>query len=215
MSTIESRLLSSAGISNHKLLHFPLITDKLLHFLLLSALFHLNPRIITFSTLQEWNGLPADVLASFLCKLITFRKRVREAVTSKEALSGDWVEINEWWKWPCLSAVKWTELYWCLRMEVSRAFVWLYKHWRFSNSIAITEDTQMDWDDCVCVLVTCVLLVTVYVCIFIVCTLFCIVPFMYSLVSVSVSVSTATAEHPIAVNNNNKGKKGKVVPVLN
>jgi hypothetical protein len=62
--------------------------------------------------------------------------------------------------------------------------VWLYKHWGYSNSIAITEDisitddtiaiiensieitedtiaitadTQMHWDYCVCALETCIL----------------------------------------------------------
>jgi hypothetical protein len=41
-------------------------------------------------TTKDWNRLPADVLASFPCKLNTFRKRLREAVTtrSKEALGG-------------------------------------------------------------------------------------------------------------------------------
>jgi hypothetical protein len=39
-------------------------------------------------TIKDWNHLPAGVLASFTCKLNTFRKRVREAVTSKEALGG-------------------------------------------------------------------------------------------------------------------------------
>jgi hypothetical protein len=32
---------------------------------------------------EDWNSLPAGILASFLCKLKTFRKSVREAVTSK------------------------------------------------------------------------------------------------------------------------------------
>jgi hypothetical protein len=39
-------------------------------------------------TIKDWNRLPAGVLASFPCKLNTFRKRVRVAVTSKEALGG-------------------------------------------------------------------------------------------------------------------------------
>jgi hypothetical protein len=39
-------------------------------------------------TINDWNRLPAGVLASFPCKLNTSRKRVREAVTSKEALGG-------------------------------------------------------------------------------------------------------------------------------
>jgi MoaA/NifB/PqqE/SkfB family radical SAM enzyme len=38
--------------------------------------------------IKDWNLLPAGVLASFSCKLNTFRKKVREAVTSKEALGG-------------------------------------------------------------------------------------------------------------------------------
>jgi hypothetical protein len=36
--------------------------------------------------IKDWNSLPVGILASFPCKLNTFRKRVREAVTSKEAL---------------------------------------------------------------------------------------------------------------------------------
>jgi hypothetical protein len=35
------------------------------------------------STIKKWNSLPAGILASFPCKLNTFRKRVREVVTSK------------------------------------------------------------------------------------------------------------------------------------
>jgi hypothetical protein len=46
----------------------------------------------------------------------------------------------------------------------------------------------MHWDYCVSVL-----LLTVYVCICIVCTLFRIVSFMYSLISLSVSVLKSTA----------------------
>jgi hypothetical protein len=34
-------------------------------------------------TIKDWNSLPAGILASFLCKLNTFRKKVRDAVTSK------------------------------------------------------------------------------------------------------------------------------------
>jgi hypothetical protein len=43
---------------------------------------------VGYSTVKDWNSLPPDILASFPCKLNTFRKRVREAVTSKEALGG-------------------------------------------------------------------------------------------------------------------------------
>jgi hypothetical protein len=50
-STLERRLLSSEGFNNRKLLQFLLLPDKLLHFLLHTASFHLHPRIITFSTL--------------------------------------------------------------------------------------------------------------------------------------------------------------------
>ncbi|PNF41974.1 hypothetical protein B7P43_G14012 [Cryptotermes secundus] len=34
-------------------------------------------------TIKDWNSLPAGTLASFPCKLNTFRKTVRDAVTSK------------------------------------------------------------------------------------------------------------------------------------
>jgi hypothetical protein len=39
-------------------------------------------------TIKNWNQLPADLLASFPCKLSTFRKRVKKAVTSKWKSSG-------------------------------------------------------------------------------------------------------------------------------
>jgi hypothetical protein len=45
--------------------------------------------------MKDWNRLPAGVLAAFPCKLKTFRKRIREAVTNKEALSGDRMETSE------------------------------------------------------------------------------------------------------------------------
>jgi hypothetical protein len=34
-------------------------------------------------TIINWNQLPADLLASFPCKLNTFRKRVKKVVTNK------------------------------------------------------------------------------------------------------------------------------------
>jgi len=34
-------------------------------------------------TIKSWNQLPAGLLVSFPCKLITFRKRVKNVVTSK------------------------------------------------------------------------------------------------------------------------------------
>ena len=34
-------------------------------------------------TITNWNQLPASLLASFPCKLSTFRKRVKNVVTSK------------------------------------------------------------------------------------------------------------------------------------
>jgi len=34
-------------------------------------------------TIRNWNQLPASLLASFPCKLNTFRKRVKNVVTSK------------------------------------------------------------------------------------------------------------------------------------
>jgi hypothetical protein len=39
-------------------------------------------------TIKDGNRLRAGALASFPCKLNTFRKRVREAVTGKEDLGG-------------------------------------------------------------------------------------------------------------------------------
>jgi hypothetical protein len=39
-------------------------------------------------TIKDWNSLPACVLASFPCKLNTYRQRVREAVASEAALGG-------------------------------------------------------------------------------------------------------------------------------
>ena len=40
-------------------------------------------------TIKSWNQLPADLLASFPCKLNTFRKRVKNVVTSKGIQVGD------------------------------------------------------------------------------------------------------------------------------
>jgi hypothetical protein len=34
-------------------------------------------------TIKSWNQLPANLLASFSCKLNTFRKRVKNVVTRK------------------------------------------------------------------------------------------------------------------------------------
>jgi hypothetical protein len=34
-------------------------------------------------TISNWNKLPADLLATFLCKLNTFRNRVKKVVTNK------------------------------------------------------------------------------------------------------------------------------------
>jgi hypothetical protein len=39
-------------------------------------------------TMKSWNQLPPGVLATFPCKLSTFRKRVKKVITSK-GLSGD------------------------------------------------------------------------------------------------------------------------------
>ena len=39
-------------------------------------------------TIKSWNQLPASLLVSFSCKLNTFRKRVRNVVTSKGILMG-------------------------------------------------------------------------------------------------------------------------------
>jgi hypothetical protein len=40
-------------------------------------------------SINDWNRLPAAMLASFPSKLNTFRKRARETVTTEEALGGD------------------------------------------------------------------------------------------------------------------------------
>ena len=40
------------------------------------------------STIKSWNQLPASLQASFPCKLNTFRKRVKNVVTSKEIQVG-------------------------------------------------------------------------------------------------------------------------------
>lgn len=53
---MECRLFSSDGINNNKLLNSPLLTDKLLHVLLLTASLYLHPRIIMFSTLKCIHG---------------------------------------------------------------------------------------------------------------------------------------------------------------
>ena len=38
-------------------------------------------------TIRSWNQLPAGLLASFPCKINTFRKGVKNVVTSKSGLS--------------------------------------------------------------------------------------------------------------------------------
>jgi hypothetical protein len=40
-------------------------------------------------TIKTWNQLPAEVLAPFPCKLNTFRKRIKNVVTSKGTCRGD------------------------------------------------------------------------------------------------------------------------------
>jgi len=40
-------------------------------------------------TIKSWNQLPAGLLASFPCKINTFIKRVKKAVTSKGIQLGD------------------------------------------------------------------------------------------------------------------------------
>jgi len=42
-------------------------------------------------TIRSWNQLPAGLLASFPCKINTFRKGVKNVVTSKSGLS-----VNKW-----------------------------------------------------------------------------------------------------------------------
>jgi hypothetical protein len=44
-------------------------------------------------TIKSWNQLPAGLLASFPCKLNTFRKRVKKVVTSKGIQVG--LSVNE------------------------------------------------------------------------------------------------------------------------
>jgi len=44
-------------------------------------------------TIKSWNQLPAGLLASFLCKLNTFRERVKNGVTSREFMWG--LSVNE------------------------------------------------------------------------------------------------------------------------
>ena len=47
-------------------------------------------------TIQSWNQLPASLLASFPCKLNTFRKSVKDVVTSKGIQVGiDCKYVNE------------------------------------------------------------------------------------------------------------------------
>jgi hypothetical protein len=58
-------------------------------------------------TLKSWNQLAAGLLASFPCKLNTFRKRVKNVVTSRGKVGG-WVWIGEvMW-----DVVMWSEMTW-------------------------------------------------------------------------------------------------------
>ena len=43
--------------------------------------------------IKSWNLLPAGILASLACKLNTFRKRVKNVVTSKEIQVEKWCEV--------------------------------------------------------------------------------------------------------------------------
>jgi hypothetical protein len=50
------------------------------------------------------------------------------------------------------SAVKRTELHWSLRAEVSRALVWIYRHWGYSNAVGCKGycprvNTQLQWNN--------------------------------------------------------------------
>jgi hypothetical protein len=58
-------------------------------------------------TIKSWNQLPASLLASFPCKLNTFRKRVKSVVTSKEFKWG--LSVNKWSDMKC-SDVGWTDV---------------------------------------------------------------------------------------------------------
>ena len=75
-------------------------------------------------TIKSWNQLSAGLLASFSCKINTFRKRVKNVVTSKGIQEG--LSVNRWsdvkcsdveWtdviyvKWFCFE-VKWSEVKW-------------------------------------------------------------------------------------------------------
>jgi hypothetical protein len=85
------------------------------------------------TTVKLWNQLPAEALATFLCKSHIFRKRVREVIISegkwrvfeawwrnvqkwREVKNGEWSVVNcsevKWCdvKW---SDVKWSEVMWC------------------------------------------------------------------------------------------------------
>ena len=53
-------------------------------------------------TIRSWNQLPANLLVSFTCKLSTFRKRVKNVVTSRGIqVGGECIEV------------KWCEMLWC------------------------------------------------------------------------------------------------------
>jgi hypothetical protein len=44
---------------------------------------HLHSSLNTLRTIKSWNQLPTGLLVTILCKLNTFRKRVKNVVTSK------------------------------------------------------------------------------------------------------------------------------------
>ena len=46
-------------------------------------------------TIKSWNQLPVGLLASFHCKQNTFRKRVKDVVTSREFKWGEGVSVNK------------------------------------------------------------------------------------------------------------------------
>ena len=114
----------------------------------------------TIRTIRSGNQLPASLLDSFPCKLNTFRKRVKNVVTSKEF---KWeVSVNKWsdvkcsdvgWtdviyvKWFYLE-VKWSEVKWVkvkfMWLKMLCTLRWLYTEGTWLN-VSITVGYILCW----------------------------------------------------------------------
>jgi len=89
----------------------------------------------TWKLLYLLSELPAGLLASFSCKLNTFRKRVKNVVTSKGIGVG--IELNMW------SVVMWSELKWCMWSDL--VLKWSEMQWFSVKFLGIKVPCTLGW----------------------------------------------------------------------